>query len=190
MTTLDMISSGLKTGATLDLADATTNKQVTQFLTQLNAVANPDTEIAEGEAFSLVANSGDGNFLVSADGTSFETGGEEVTEIDIADLFSLDDIDLSEIDFGDLELDEETLELIQFMMENPETVELFSEGEVVFEDEEGTEVGDGEDEVEGEGEDEVVDTAVDDYKEKLAKQLEEMDEMLAIGDLSAQAQKE
>lgn len=181
MLTLDQLTNNLTTGTKLDLTDATTNKQVSQFLTQLDAAANKDLEREEGEAFSLVANSGEGNFLVSAEGTSFEVDGESMNEVDLLDLFSLDDIDLSTIDFGDLELDEETLDLIRFLMEDDDLPDLLSEGEVVFSEEEA----------EGaEGDSDPVKSAVDEYKEKLAKQLEEMDEMLAIGDLSAQAQKE
>ncbi len=188
MMTLDQLTANLAIGTKLSLTDATTNKQVTQFLTQLDAAAKPDLAREEGEAFSLVANSGDGNFLISSEGTSFEIDGLSVDEIDLLDLFSIDDIDLSEIDFGDLELDEETLDLIRFLMEDedlPELPDLFSEAEVVFSDED-PEAAEGE----GEAEIDPYKAAVDEYKEKLAKQLEEMDEMLAIGDLSAQAQKE
>jgi|GEM_PF-5215259 hypothetical protein len=173
MTSLDLIKTSIASGTKLDLTDSTTNQQVTQFLTQLAKLSDPERE--EGEDFSLLANSGDGNFLISTEGTSFEIDGEAVDEIDLLDLFSLDDIDLSEIDFGDLELDEELLELIEFLMEDEDLPDLLSEEEL---------------DPEIAGGDEAVKSAVEAYQEKLAKQLEEMDEMLAIGDLSAQAQKE
>jgi len=179
MLTLDLLKANLTTGNTLDLANATTNKQVTQFLTEL-AAFKPGLEREEGEAFSLLANSGDGNFLISSEGTSFEKDGEVIDEIDLMDLFNLADIDLSEIDFGDLELDEETIDLIRFLLEDEEFVDLLLEAEVVVDDEAA----------DGEAAIDPVKAAIEEYKGRIAAELEEMDERMALNNLAVEAQNE